>query len=190
MLTTEQINDHSKWISIFEPLPHERLDLIEKYEVTQELLDYAIDPYEKARVEFDPDAGVTLLIFDVYVPTHAVTAPQTAPIGIILTANNISFEKEKTFPDCVFPDTKQLARFDFYVNNEYIIEFDGEQHFSYVGRGWNTKEQFKKTVLHDKIKNQWCSANGIKIIRIPYTHEQDICLEDLLLETSVFIKEV
>lgn len=108
----------------------------------------------------------------------------------ILTANNISFEKEKTFPDCVFPDTKQLARFDFYVNNEYIIEFDGEQHFSYVGRGWNTKEQFKKTVLHDKIKNQWCSANGIKIIRIPYTHEQNICLEDLLLETSVFIKEV
>ena len=108
----------------------------------------------------------------------------------ILTANNISFEKEKTFPDCVFPDTKQLARFDFYVNNEYIIEFDGEQHFSYVGRGWNTKEQFKKTVLHDKIKNQWCSANGIKIIRIPYTHEQNICLEDLLLETSVLIKEV
>lgn len=108
----------------------------------------------------------------------------------ILTANNISFEKEKTFPDCIFPDTKQLARFDFYVNNKYIIEFDGEQHFSYAGRGWNTKEQFKKTVLHDKIKNQWCSTNGIKIIRIPYTHEQDICLEDLLLETSVFIKEV
>ncbi|MBB1079660.1 magnesium transporter CorA family protein [Limosilactobacillus sp. STM2_1] len=97
MLTTEQINDHSKWISIFEPLPHERLDLIEKYEVTQELLDYAIDPYEKARVEVDPDAGVTLLIFDVYVPTHAVTAPQTAPIGIMLTTNNIiTFTNAKT----------------------------------------------------------------------------------------------
>lgn len=97
MLTTEQINNHSKWISIFEPLPHERLDLIEKYEVTQELLDYAIDPYEKARVEVDPEAGVTLLIFDVYVPTHAVTAPQTAPIGIMLTANNIiTFTNAKT----------------------------------------------------------------------------------------------
>ncbi|WP_076459780.1 magnesium transporter CorA family protein [Limosilactobacillus caccae] len=97
MLTTDQINEHSKWISVFEPLPHERLDLIEKYEVTQELLDYAIDPYEKARVEVDPDAGVTLLIFDVYVPTHAVTAPQTAPIGIMLTANNIiTFTNAKT----------------------------------------------------------------------------------------------
>lgn len=89
MLSTEEINEHSRWISVFEPLPRERAALIEKYEVTQELLDYAIDPYEKARVEVDPDAGVTLLIFDVYVPTHAVTAPQTAPIGIMLTTNNI-----------------------------------------------------------------------------------------------------
>ena len=112
MLTTEQINDHSKWISIFEPLPHERLDLIEKYEVTQELLDYAIDPYEKARVEIDPDAGVTLLIFDVYVPTHAVTAPQTAPIGIMLTANNIiTFTNAKTnFVNGVIANQLQLLR--------------------------------------------------------------------------------
>ena len=82
---------------MFEPLPHERQDLIQKYEVTKELLDYAIDPYEKARVEVDPDAGVTLLIFDVYVPTHEVTAPQTAPIGIMLTNNNlITFTNAKT----------------------------------------------------------------------------------------------
>ena len=112
MLTTEQINDHSKWISIFEPLPHERLDLIEKYEVTQELLDYAIDPYEKARVEIDPDAGVTLLIFDVYVPTHAVTAPQTAPIGIMLTANNIiTFTNAKTnFVNGIIANQLQLLK--------------------------------------------------------------------------------
>lgn len=112
MLTTEQINDHSKWISIFEPLPHERLDLIKKYEVTQELLDYAIDPYEKARVEIDPDAGVTLLIFDVYVPTHAVTAPQTAPIGIMLTANNIiTFTNAKTnFVNGIIANQLQLLK--------------------------------------------------------------------------------
>lgn len=112
MLTTEQINDHSKWISIFEPLPHERLDLIEKYEVTQELLDYAIDPYEKARVEIDPDAGVTLLIFDVYMPTHAVTAPQTAPIGIMLTANNIiTFTNAKTnFVNGIIANQLQLLK--------------------------------------------------------------------------------
>ena len=72
MLSAELINEQSYWISVFEPLPHEREDLINKYEVTKELLDYAIDPYEKARVEVDRDAGVTLLIFDVYVPTHEI----------------------------------------------------------------------------------------------------------------------
>lgn len=89
MLSSVKINDHGYWVSVFEPLPNEREELFNKYEVTQELLDYAIDPYEKARVEVDPDAGVTLLIFDVYVPTHELSAPQTAPIGIMLTTNNV-----------------------------------------------------------------------------------------------------
>ena len=102
----------------------------------------------------------------------------------LLQKNNMQYEKEKTFSSCIFNDTKQLARFDFYVNNQYIIEFDGEQHFNYTQTGWNTKEQFIKTKEHDNYKNQWCKENNIPIIRIPYLHEKDICLEDLLLETT------
>ena len=104
----------------------------------------------------------------------------------LLQKNNIQYEKEKTFSSCIFNDTKQLARFDFYVNNQYIIEFDGEQHFNYTQTGWNTKENFIKTKEHDNYKNQWCKENNIPIIRIPYLHEKDICLEDLL-PTSSFI---
>ncbi|WP_295746433.1 magnesium transporter CorA family protein [uncultured Limosilactobacillus sp.] len=89
MLSAEKINHRSQWISVFEPLPNEREDLVNKYEVTTELLGYAIDPYEKARVEVDPNAGIILLIFDVYVPTHTVSSAQTAPVGFMLTANNI-----------------------------------------------------------------------------------------------------
>ncbi|HJA73524.1 MAG TPA: magnesium transporter CorA family protein [Candidatus Limosilactobacillus faecipullorum] len=89
MLSSVKINARGHWVSVFEPLPRERQDLYDKYEVTPALLDYAIDPYEKARVEIDRDAGVTLLIFDVYVPTHKISAPKTAPIGIMLTKNNV-----------------------------------------------------------------------------------------------------
>lgn len=89
MLSAEKINNRSQWISVFEPLPDEREALVNKYEVTDELLGYAIDPYEKARVEVDQTAGIILLIFDVYVPTHTVSAAQTAPVGFMLTANNI-----------------------------------------------------------------------------------------------------
>ena len=105
----------------------------------------------------------------------------------LLQKNNMQYEKEKTFSSCIFNDTKQLARFDFYVNNQYIIEFDGEQHFNYTQTGWNTKEQFIKTKEHDNYKNQWCKENNIPIIRIPYLHEKDICLEDLLLTSSFII---
>lgn len=40
---------------------------------------------------------------------------------------------------------------------------------------------------HDKLKNQWCKENNIPLIRIPYTRYNDLCIEDLLLETSNFI---
>lgn len=102
----------------------------------------------------------------------------------LLTINNILFEKEKSFDTCRFKDTNALARFDFYVNNQYLIEFDGVQHFKYDNGGWNNEEQFKKTQIHDKYKNNWCKENNIPLIRIPYWHLDQLCLEDLLLETS------
>lgn len=34
-------------------------------------------------------------------------------VGKLLKDNNISFEKEKTFEDCIYPFSKNLAKFDF-----------------------------------------------------------------------------
>jgi hypothetical protein len=106
-----------------------------------------------------------------------------ATISKLLQDNNILFEREKTFEDCYI--NKGKAKFDFYVNNQYIIEFDGIQHFR-SNSGWNTKEKVLTTQQSDKIKNQWCKNNNIPLIRIPYTHK-DIILEDLLLETTTFL---
>ena len=39
---------------------------------------------------------------------------------------------------------------------------------------------------HDTYKNRWCKDNNIPIIRIPYTHLDNLELSDLLLETSPF----
>ena len=44
-------------------------------------------------------------------------------IASILEEYNIPFKREKIFD----PNTKY--RYDFYVNNEYVIEYDGKQHF-------------------------------------------------------------
>lgn len=153
MLSAELINEQSYWISVFEPLPHEREDLINKYEVTKELLDYAIDPYEKARVEVDRDAGVTLLIFDVYVSTHEVSAPQTAPIGIMLTANNVlTFTNAQTnFVNGIL--AKQLKtmkkrgpvndRFDFILPTLYKLS---TSYFGPIRRADQQRQQIQRNL--------------------------------------------
>ena len=45
----------------------------------------------------------------------------------------------------------------------------------------------EKNQKYDAIKTNWCLDNNIPLIRIPYTHLNKLCIEDLLLETSSFI---
>lgn len=107
----------------------------------------------------------------------------------LLLSNNLFFiQQASTELNCKYPDTKISARFDFYVNNSYIIEYDGETHFEEnIGNGWITEDKYLYTKKHDQYKNEWCKNNNIPIIRIPYTHYNDLCLEDLLPETSQFL---
>lgn len=79
-----------------------------------------------------------------------------------LIQNGISFEPQKRFEDC--KDNKPLP-FDFYLpENNICIEFDGQGHYKPVFG----QESFERTVKHDKMKNEYCKKNGIKLIRIPY----------------------
>lgn len=102
----------------------------------------------------------------------------------ILIENNIPYQQE--YPAFKFI-SGMSARFDFYINNQYFIEYDGETHYNFNLHGWHTEEQLKAQQERDAIKNQWCKDNNIPLIRIPYTHLKDLCLEDLLLETSQFV---
>lgn len=79
------------------------------------------------------------------------------------------------------------ASFDFYVDNKYIIEYDGETHYQYNLHGWHNEEQLKAQQERDMIKNQWCKDNNIPLIRIPYSILSTLSIEDLLLETSKYI---
>ena len=105
-------------------------------------------------------------------------------VSKILRENNIPFESEKILFKFA---NGHNAKFDFYVNKKYIIEYDGETHYQYNLHGWHNEEQLKAQQERDIIKNQWCKDNNILLIRIPYTHLEDLKLEDLLLETSQFV---
>ncbi len=93
-----------------------------------------------------------------------------------LDALNISYIREKTFPDCrnVHP-----LFFDFYIPDlNTCIEYDGEQHYMPVTFGGNndTKavERYKLNVVRDQIKTTYCVSNNINLIRIPYTDFDNI----------------
>lgn len=107
-------------------------------------------------------------------------------IAELLLKNKIPFETEKSFFNY---DNQHRAPFDFYVNNSYLIEYDGETHdLNFASKhGWITEESITKQIERDNIKNQWCKENNIPLIRIPYTHLDDLKLEDLLLETTEYL---
>ena len=102
-------------------------------------------------------------------------------IDKLLRKYNIKYETQKTFDSCR-SNKNYLLKFDFYIDNKYLIEYNGAQHYEQIDF-LNSKE----TQERDKIKIQWCKDNNIPIIIIPYTHYNDICIEDLQLETSQFL---
>lgn len=79
----------------------------------------------------------------------------------LFTKERVKFQSEKTYPDLA----KGKFRFDFFlVDYGVLIEIDGEQHFKPIyGR-----QNFIKGQEHDRRKNSYCLARGIKLYRIPY----------------------
>ena len=101
-------------------------------------------------------------------------------IAQLLLEAGIPFETQKTFETCRFPDTNRLAQFDFFVNGQYLIEYDGIQHFD-SRFGWNSDENLKKIQFRDEYKTKWSEENNIPLLRIPYTKYNSLTISDLLI---------
>ena len=112
---------------------------------------------------------------------NSITA---STIKKILQDNNINFKTEYTFSDLVSPDNNKVRlRFDFAIFKDNkldrLIEYDGETHYRYSS-GWNNKEKYEKTIRNDKIKDEYCKNNSIKLIRISYLDKDDISLAKIM----------
>ena len=100
----------------------------------------------------------------------------------ILNFLNISYDREKTFNECLSPKGNKL-KFDFYLPDyDCCIEYDGEQHFlGNSKRGFYDTEKILDLQNRDSIKTKYCETHGIYLIRIPYT-DYDILNTDYLKE--------
>lgn len=84
----------------------------------------------------------------------------------ILNSINVQNQRQKKFPTCINPATNANLYFDFEVQDNLLIEFDGLQHFQAID---NDLFDHAATKRRDNIKNQWCRENNKQLIRIPYT---------------------
>lgn len=86
-----------------------------------------------------------------------------------LTKNNILFIQEYKYEE-LKSDMGFLLRFDFAILNKSnciisLIEYDGEGHYNKNAFG---EKSYETIIYHDKLKDEYCKKNNIKLIRIPY----------------------
>lgn len=108
----------------------------------------------------------------------------------ILTNENIKFETESYIKD-LKSNKGNLLRFDFYLPEfNCYIEFDGEQHYKALNNRYVSEDGFKR----DRLKNQYCLLNNIKLYRIPYSEKQNIKKEhwssQQLLSDRFLVKQI
>lgn len=90
----------------------------------------------------------------------------------ILKDNDLNFVEEYSFPGLNSSNGRAL-RFDFAVfddngNIEFLIEYQGRQHYEPSAK-FGGKKGFYQQQYNDNKKRRFCALNNICLIEIPYT---------------------
>lgn len=94
----------------------------------------------------------------------------------VLDLLNIIYLPQHVFQDC--RDIHMLP-FDYYLPAyNFCIEFDGQHHYMPINFNGVSDERALEchllTIKHDRIKDEYCLANNIGMLRIPYYQFDDI----------------
>lgn len=104
----------------------------------------------------------------------------------ILKKNNVNFEEEYEFPGLKAPSGRPL-RFDFAVldddgNVDFLIEFQGKQHYEAVSKFGGVRGLYQQR-YNDNQKRRFCARHGITLIEVPYT-EENLITYDYIFEKA------
>lgn len=89
-------------------------------------------------------------------------------ISDYLDVKNIKHYYQYVFEDCI--NVRKLP-FDFYLPDyKTCIEYDGIQHYKSI-EFFGGPEHLRYIQENDKIKNEFCEKNNIKILRIKYNQD-------------------
>lgn len=85
----------------------------------------------------------------------------------ILNRARVCFEREKTYSDL----KHGKFRFDFLIHlhgADCIVEFNGEQHYEFVGKFYKTQLEWRQAQGRDMRKITYCLAHKIPLYIIPF----------------------
>lgn len=82
----------------------------------------------------------------------------------LLRQYGLAYEREKSFFDLISENNRKL-RFDFFVENLFLIEYDGKQHFI---RDSGYGADLENIQYRDNLKNTYASQKQIPLVRINY----------------------
>lgn len=110
-------------------------------------------------------------------------------VEIWLKQHNIEYVEQYVYKDCYY---KRPLPFDFYLPQfNTLIEVDGESHFKEVKFGGidnkKAEKNFKTQLKKDNIKNKYCEAHHIPLIRITYEQINNEMYKNIL--SQEFVKE-
>ena len=104
-------------------------------------------------------------------------------ISEILDMNDMIFKEEYSFDGLRSPNGRPL-RFDFAVfddegNLDFLIEFQGKQHYQAVSKFGGKKGLFQQQ-HNDNQKRRFCALHNIPLVEIPYTEEHLITFDYIM----------
>ena len=106
-------------------------------------------------------------------------------INNYLVENNITFETQKRFEGLV---DKSYLSYDFYIpSKNLLIEFNGEQHYSWQKHLQPSYHDFLIQKHHDWLKRKYAQKHNINLLSIPFKEIKN--LKNILKERVVECQE-
>lgn len=101
----------------------------------------------------------------------------------ILMDAGLPFEEEYVFDDLISSSGRHL-RFDFAVFDDdgkldFLIEFNGEQHYKPVKKFGGARGVYRQQ-YNDSLKKQYCLKNNLRLVTIPYFDENKLTYDYIL----------
>ena len=93
--------------------------------------------------------------------------------------------KSGVFYGYILDFNDRFAIFDDDGNLEFLIEFQGKQHYQAVSKFGGARGLYQQK-YNDTLKRRYCAFHGIKLVEIPYTDEEIITYDYIMSKADLF----